>query len=103
MANFYGNDSDDSVSSIDGFANYYGGDGNDLLQGDQANEELYGGAGNDALLGGDQASTGDGSPGNPFVITVFCGGFILSCRVRREAVTNNSQAAISLVFCVSAG
>ena len=38
MANFYGNDLDNSQTG--GFVNYYGGDGNDFLQGDATANQL---------------------------------------------------------------
>ena len=50
MANFYGNDLDNSQTG--GFVNYYGGNGGDFLQGDAAANEVYGGQGNDVVNGG---------------------------------------------------
>ena len=50
MANFYGDDTNQTV--IGGFDRYYGGDGNDALGGDgNSADELYGGFGNDFLIG----------------------------------------------------
>src|SRR5882762_8374183 len=72
MANFYGDDGEDGVSSDNDFSNYYGGDGNDFLEAIDTNNELYGGTGNDVLVGGNFLTfSGDGSPGAPVVLTSF--------------------------------
>ena len=50
MANFYGNDSDNSTLGS-AFDTIYGGNGNDFLVGVATANEIYGGQGNDVLLG----------------------------------------------------
>jgi serralysin len=64
MANYYGDDSDNTQSG--GFVNYYGGDGSDALKGTAAANELYGGQGNDALAGGPVTLGGSGTPSDPY-------------------------------------
>ena len=50
MANFYGDDGDNTVAA-GGFDTLYGGNGNDFLAGTTTVNEIYGGQGNDVLLG----------------------------------------------------
>ena len=70
MANFYGDDTDNS--QFGGFVNFYGGDGHDFLQGEAGANALYGGEGNDVLNGSLYlAYVGDGTFASPYVLTSF--------------------------------